>query len=327
MVATSIDVVQRAKRLVWEACCEGSGDGVVPDPSAFALDVEFHGPAPIDRVDGRHQLVDGVYGPLASALTAGRRRPYLFLGGVWDDEVWVAFTGTIDGSLNRSWLGIPPTGRPISVRFGEFHRVVDGRIVEVRCLFDVLAVASQAGFDLLPAVRRPGPPPGPAAGNGLSIDRQSPAETAATLGLVNDMLDGCNRLVDDDLASMGMDRFWHEDMAWYGPWGVGTACGFDEFQTEAQGPSVASFPNRRGGFHRARIADGVTAAFTGWPSLRGTFDGAPFRGLQPTKGPIGQNIMDFYVRRGPKLAENWVLIDLIDFARQCGVDLLSGITT
>lgn len=35
------------------------------------------------------------------------------------------------------------------------------------------------------------------------------------------------------------------------------------------------------------------------------------------------NIMDFYVRRGDKLHENWVLIDMVDFAAQCGVDLLA----
>jgi len=29
------------------------------------------------------------------------------------------------------------------------------------------------------------------------------------------------------------------------------------------------------------------------------------------------------MRRGEKLHENWILIDLIDFARQCGVDLLA----
>jgi predicted ester cyclase len=69
----------------------------------------------------------------------------------------------------------------------------------------------------------------------------------------------------------------------------------------------------------------LTAAFTGWPSLTGTFDGLPFRGIEPTGKRIGQNIMDFYVRRDDKLHLNWVLIDLIDFAAQCGVDLLKGL--
>ncbi len=323
-MTTVVERIQQAKNLVWRAC-QVDARGVVPEASTFAPDVAFHGPAPIETVVGRDETIESVYRPLAAAFTAAVRRPYLFLGGVWNDAVWTAACGTIDGELTSPWLGIPPTGKPVTVRFGEFHRVVDGRIVEVRCLFDILSVATQAGFELLPPVKRPESPPGPAAGNGLCLDRQDPDESRITLQLVNDMLGGCNRLVGDKVESMGMGAYWHDDMAWYGPWGVGTALGFDEFQREAQGPSVASFPNRRGGFHHARIADGVTAAFTGWPSLRGTFDGRPFRGIEPTGGPIGQNIMDFYVRRGTKLHENWVLIDLIDFARQCNVDLLEGL--
>ena len=317
------DRIQQAKNLVWRAC-QVDAQGVVPTPSAFAPNVIFHGPAPIDTVAGREAMIESAYRPLDAAMTTARRKPYLFVGGLWQEEVWTAATGTIIGTLTGPWLGIRPTGEPVTVRFGEFHRVVNGHVVEVRCLFDILSVAAQAGFELLPPVKRPQAPPGPAEVDGLCLDPQDPDESTITRRLVDGMLGGCNRLVNGDLESMGMAAYWHDDMAWYGPWGVGTARGFDEFQSEAQGPSVASFPNRRGGFHQARIADGLTAAFTGWPSLRGTFDGEPFRGIEPTGSPIGQNIMDFYVRRGAKLHENWVLIDLIDFARQCGVDLLEG---
>ncbi len=119
-----------------------------------------------------------------------------------------------------------------------------------------------------------------------------------------------------------MAEFWHDDMVWHGPWGIGSCYGFKEFQDYAQGPSVASFPGRTGGYHIARIAEGKTAAFTGWPSLKGQFTGQPFRGFHPTGKNIGMNIMDFYVRRDDKLHENWVLIDLIEFGQQCGVNLL-----
>ena len=33
--------------------------------------------------------------------------------------------------------------------------------------------------------------------------------------------------------------------------------------------------------------------------------------------------MDLYMRRGNKLQENWVLIDLTKFAADCGVDVLA----
>ncbi len=106
MVTDGLEAVQHAKRLVWEAYQDKPAGGLIPESSYFLSNVEFHGPAPIDRVNGRDELIDGVYAPLTSALPAGRRLPYLFLGGVWGGDVWVAATGTIEGALRRPWLGI-----------------------------------------------------------------------------------------------------------------------------------------------------------------------------------------------------------------------------
>lgn len=290
----------------------------------FHPDAVFHGPAPIDRLNGRDAIAAEVYAPLARAFPLVERHPYLFLGGTWQGQSWVATTGNLIGEQVRRWCRVPAGADARRLRFGEFYRVEEGRIVEVRCLFDIPALAAQAGYRLLPPFAgRAEPPPGPVLENGLCYQEQDPTVSAYTLQLVEDMLGGCNRLNGSDLASMGMGAYWHEDMVWHGPWGIGSCRGFREFQDHAQGPSVRSFPNRRGGFHQARFADGLTAAFTGWPSLRGTFNGEPFRGIAPTGGEIGQNIMDFYVRRGEKLHENWILIDLVDFARQCSVDLLA----
>lgn len=320
MTPTAADV-DRAKRLVWDVWTGARRTALHPE-------VEFHGPAPIGRLDGAVAVQETVHVPMAEALLDRRWEPYVFLGGVWNgDEIWVAHTGQISGVFAGPLWHVPPSGRTVSVRYGDFSRVVDGQIVEIRVLLDIVGLAAQTGIHLLPEPpARNHLPPGPALGNGLTLAASDPAESAFTLRLVEDMLGGCNRLDGDDLASMGMAAYWHPDMVWHGPHGIGSSYGFDEFERFAQGPSVRSFPNRRGGFHEARIADGLTAAFTGWPSLRGDFTGEPFRGIEPTGGPIGQNIMDFYVRRGPKLHENWVLIDLIDFAAQCGVDLMERLT-
>ena len=313
--------IAAAKALVWGAWSGETG-------TALADDVVAHVSAPVGRLDGVDAVQEAIRARLGRSLLQHRWEPYLFLGGVWDGQVWVAHTGNIVGVFAEPLWGIPPSGRVASLRYGDFARVEDGRVVEVRTLFDVVGFAAQAGIDLLPdPPARNGLPPGPVAANGIVRTSSSEDETSYTLQLVEDMLGGCNRLDGSDLVSMGMAAYWHEDMVWHGPHGIGSSYGFAEFQDYAQGPSVRSFPNRRGGFHQARFADGVTAAFTGWPSLQGDFTGEPFRGIAPTGGPIGQNIMDFYVRRGDKLHENWVLIDLIDFAAQCGVDLLEGLSS
>ena len=323
--------VPAAKALIWALWRELEGcpkPFTLPRPSAFAEAVEFYGPAPLGMLSGRDALFDTVYAPLARTFPVLQRQLYLFLGGTFEGHTWVASSGDFIGLMAADWLGIPAAKNPVRLRFGEFYRIQAGRIVEIRCLLDILGLAAQAGYPLLPPFAgRATTPPGPMAQNGLCEQPQDPAATAKTLALVEAMIGGCNQLDQRGLASMGMDAYWHEDMVWHGPWGIGSCYGFREFQNYAQGPSVASFPDRRGGYHRVRFADGITAAFTGWPSLRGTFSGEPFHGLAPSGKPIGMNIMDFYVRRGDKLHENWVLIDLVDFWDQCGVDLLAELKT
>ncbi|MEM8555283.1 MAG: ester cyclase [Pseudomonadota bacterium] len=338
--------VQAAKDLVRAFWYRGP---TLPDLSLLHPGVSFHGPAPIGHLTGAADLERHLYQPLTTLFSSSlfpkysgeeldrrskegqrpsiMRDAYMFLGGTWQGQTWVATTGQITGpARGRVWRLPDLGGQVANLRFGEFYRIAEGEIVEIRCLYDILGLLAQCGHRLLPPFEgRPEIPQGPAKKNGLRYDPSPEHETQPTLDLVEAMLGGCNRLNGSDLASMGMAAFWHGDMRWCGPWGVGETRGFQEFQDHAQGPSVRSFPDRRGGFHVARFADGPAAAFTGWPSLRGTFTGAPFRGIPPSGGPIGQNIMDFYIRRGDKLAENWVLIDLIDFAAQCGVDLLAQV--
>ncbi|MDJ0780335.1 MAG: ester cyclase [Desulfosarcinaceae bacterium] len=322
---------QSAKDLIWKlwqrlTLTDGPKSFVLPQRTAFSDAIVFYGPAPIGTLDGPEAIFDEVYAPLAESFPQVRRQPYLFLGGSFEGRTWVATTGDFVGQMAHAWLGIPAPIHPVRLRFGEFYCIEEGRISEIRCLFDILGLAAQAGYPLLPPFEgRAEVPPGPQQVDGVCISPQDPVETAKTLDLVEGMIGGCNRLDGDDWTSMGMDAFWHPDMVWHGPWGIGSCYGFQEFRDYAQGPSVASFPNRRGGFHRARFADGVTAAFTGWPSLRGTFTGAPFHGAAPTGRPIGMNIMDFYVRRDDRLFENWVLIDLIDAWQQFGIDLMDAL--
>ena len=308
------DLVAAAKALVW--------GGIARFSFPLAEDGAWRACAPLDDIIGADAVERRWRAPLARAFAGMAFHPYLFLGGEWGDEVWVAASGNIVGEFRAPLFGVPPSGRAAKLRVGAFWRVEGNRVAEGFILPDLLGLAAQSGLRLLPPFAgEEGPPTGPAADNGIRLGDPPPKESAKTLALVEAMLGGCNRLRDGQLGSMGMSAFWRADMVWHGPWGVGTCRGFESFQRDAQGPSVESFPDRRGGFHRCRFADGEAAAFVGWPSLRGTFSGAPFRGIPPTGKTIGQRVMDFYIRRGERLAENWVLIDLVDFARQCGAGL------
>ncbi|MCR9136117.1 MAG: ester cyclase [Alphaproteobacteria bacterium] len=318
----------QAKEIIWSLWADQIEQSVPfteRRPDLFHTDVVFHGPAPIGRLNGYDALREHLYGPLAESFSTIRRMPYLFFADRYEDTTWVGTTGDWVGRMVRPFLGIMPGPAPRRLRFGEFYKVEDGAIREIRCLFDIPGLAAQAGIHLLPPFAgHPGPVPGPQSGNGINREPQSGLESAITRDLVTRLIGGCNVLDGSDLKSMGMETYWHDDMVWHGPWGIGSAYGFDEFQRFAQGPSVSSFPNRRGTWPKdVFIAEGCVSGFAGWPSLVGEFTGAPFRGIPATGSAISQTIMDFYIRRGDKLWENWVLIDLVDFAHQCGVDLLA----
>ncbi len=285
----------------------------------------FHGPEPVGPVIGADAYRGRVVEPLMRALPDARKEPYLFLAGEYRGGFWAAATGNLVGTMRAPWAGIPASGETRSLRFGEFYRFDGDRICEIRCLYDILGLAAQSGIRLLPPFGgADGIPPGSRRVSAPREDAAGPADTEHTFRLVKDMLEGCNRLVGSDLASQGMERYWWPDMVWHGPWGIGSAYGLDAFFEHAQGPSVRAFPHRRGAWPKTcYIAEGRFAAQTGWPSLVGVFNGEPFRGIRPTGGPIGQNVMDFYVRDGDLIAENWVLIDLVKFGLDCGVDLMA----
>lgn len=294
-----------------------------PPMAVFAPEVKAWLPAPFGRVSGAEALGARFYRPLLEAFGTTRIGPELLLADRFGGATWVAAMGALRSDQGAPFLGIPP-GRGRVLRFGLFLRFAGARIDEMRVLFDLPQLAAQAGIDLLPpfAGRPEVETPDPALA--LNLGPKPPAESGTSRDLVAALIGGLNQLKAGRLASMPQRDFWDVEMRWYGPWGIGACHGFREYQEFAQGPSVASFPDRRGTWPKdAFVAEGQVAAFTGWPSLVGTFSGAPFRGIPPTGGPIGQTIMDFYLRRGERLYQNWVFIDLIDFAAQCGVDLMA----
>lgn len=316
-----------AKRLVWELgrACDAAPERT-PEliRGAVAPDVAWRGPHPIGELSGVEALIASFWSPLLAAIPDLRRRPYLFLGGRFEGGTWVVATGDLIGTFVSDWLGIPATGGSVRMRYGAFHRVEGDAIVQSFALFDLLELIRQAGFELLPPqLGRALWVPGPLGGGGLLLGEQDDVESATTLALIEAMIfTGLNSYDGADQASMGLERYWHPHMVWHGPVGIGSAYGIDAFRRDAQRPIVTAIPDRKGVGHKARIAEGAFAASTGWPSLGGTHRN-PYLGWPAHGQRVGWNIMDFWRRDGDMLLENWNLIDLIDVARQSGVDLLA----
>lgn len=316
---------QSNKQLVWaywQTMQRGAGLSAL---GAFLhADVAWHGFHPMRHLNGIAEVSDRYWQPLLHALPDLIRRPYIFLSGHFEGGEWVCGTGELIGTFVRDWLGIPASRTSVCMRFGEFCKVRDGRIVEVRIILDLPGLMRQTGIDLVPPnYGRDIWVPGPTTGDGILLEPQSPAESAKSLGLVEEMIfGGLNKYDQKSQDSQGLERFWHPDMVWHGPAGIGSAYGMDEFKKNAQGPIVGAFPDRKGVGHKARVAEGFYAASTGWPSLGGTHVNR-YMDWPPTGERIGWNIMDFWRRDGERLRENWVMIDLIGAALESKVDLLA----
>jgi len=299
--------------------------------SADALWVVSH---PVNELRGPQQVLRSFVHPLRRAFPDVERRTDLFFAGHWDGRIdggagtWVTATGHYLGKFKEPLWGIPPTGEPAWLRFGEFYRIEDGCIVEARILLDLIDLARQAGVRLLPAssgLELLVPGPRNASGT-MHLQAQARDDSASTcLPLVEAMIGGLGRYDQHDLRSMGMDQYWQPDMMWYGPCGIGTSRGIDGFQTHHQKPFLLAFPDRKGGHHRARFGEGEFAASTGWPSVRATHAG-PYLGTPATQRPITMRVMDWWRQEGGLLAENWVLIDLPHLFLQMGVDLLAPLS-
>lgn len=135
------------------------------------------------------------------------------------------------------------------------------------------------------------------------------------------------QLVDDmysdmNLSKLGlMQKYWFQDMVWAGPAGIGTMNGIDEFEYDYRDPFIKSFPDKDAE-DLVRIAEGDWVAGAGYQYTTFAED---WLGIPATGEKIKMRYMDFWrieERDGErKLAENWVLIDILGVLEQAGYDV------
>lgn len=309
----------------WQTVCGG-------DPSALqtgfselvAPDAPWEVSSPIGSVAGEEAL-ERCLKPLVEALALTSVSWHVLISDRWKDgATYVSATGYLRGTHHAPWLGIAATGEPAALRFGALHRVDGNRIVASWVLLDVLDLAYRAGVPNLPGRYDRSLVPAPGTGDGVVTGQRDEAATAATRQLVESMIDGLGTFDGTDLGSMGMERFWDPDMGWYGPGGIGTTIALRGFEDLHQRPFLASFPDRGGGDHVARLASDAYFASGGWPSVRATHSGAPYLGVPARGGPVEMRVMDWWRRGDDGLAENWVLIDMPHLLEQLGHALFVG---
>ena len=278
---------------------------------------------PFEDLDGPGGLLDQALFPLADAVPYLERRDTIVIAGSVLGQDWVGCAGYYTGLFERPWLKIPPTGHQISLRFHEFYRMEEGRVIEMQALWDIPEVMMQAqAWPMAPSVGREWHVPGPATQDGIVAPPHDEEKATSSVKLVSDMLQRLSRFADGGVKAMALDKYWHPKMNWYGPSGIGTNRRIQGFRNWHQIPFLAAMPNRRGsGGKGALFGDGEYVGFTAWPGMTATITGDGWMGIAPAGQKITMRSLDFWRCEEGLIRENWVLVDLLDVYTQIGVDV------
>lgn len=283
---------------------------------------------PLGKLTGPAALLETGYAPLLAAIPDLERRDYIVVGAVDRGENWIGCGGYYTGVFEQPWLDIPPTQHLVTMRYIEFFRLQDDRIVEMLLLWDIPQLMMQAGaWPMAPSLGVEMHVPGPATQDGIVTAPYDTKRSAASMQLVRNMVDGLGNYAAGGHEAMQLERFWHPKMNWYGPAGIGSNRRISEFRKWHQVPFLNAMPNRSAdtseGGYDCFFADGDYVAFCGWPAMRATVSGDGWMGIAPSGKVIEFCSLDIWRCEDGLLRENWVLIDLLDIYDQLGVDVLA----
>jgi hypothetical protein len=295
-----------------------------------AKDYHWRGMHPFYEQYGAKEVTHTFWKPFRKSFSPIQRRVDIFFAGAneCDDgkTTWVVNVGNFLGLFDQDWLGIPSTGKMVFLRYAEFHRVnKDGKIEETALFCDVISVMHQAGhYPLPPMTGAAFLYPGPRTHDGLQYEKHDAAEAEKTMKVLNQMIADLDTLNTNDAGKCPPEllaKTWHDDMIWYGPFGIGASYTIKRYQQQHQYPFRDNLYDKVFNGHIARFAEGNYCGFFGWPNLNNKNTGG-FLGMTANDTNAPMRIVDIYRREGNKLAENWVYIDLLHYLFEQGLDVL-----
>ncbi len=288
----------------------------------FARDCLVQLAHPLETLDGVAGLYEAAYAPMLAAVPDLERRDFIVMAGEANGDNWVGCCGHYMGVFERPWLDIPPTRHLMAMRYHEFFRLEDGQVVEMQALWDIPQVMQQAGaWPMLPSLAPDWVVPGPATEDGIITGPYDEAKSRASRDWVTAMLQSLQRS-PEGVEAMALDRYWHPQMMWYGPAGIGSMRRIAGFRNWHQIPFLKAMPDRSVFRDKGiMFGDGEYVAFTGWPGMSMTISGDGWLGIAPSTQAITMRSLDFWRCEKGLIRENWVLVDLLHVYAQLGVDV------
>ena len=292
----------------------------------FAQDADINVVHPFNRLQGPDAYYNDFLRPLQHAFEGLFRRDDIVMSGQFEGQHWISSTGYYVGRFARNWIGLKATDTLCYLRYGEFHRIEDGKAIESYIYLDIpelMIACNQWPLVMGPGLSRgyTGLIQGPASRDGVISTSPDPADGERSYQIVTEML---GALATNDEA---WRPYWHENMMWYGPGAFGSFVGIDEFAS-FQVPFESQFQGWSGGSknngltkHFTRFGEGNYTCSGGWPSLTG-INVKPFLGQGPTHERIFMRVCDWWRRENDLLVENWVFVDVPHALLQLGFDPL-----
>jgi predicted ester cyclase len=292
----------------------------------FAKDALVQLAYPFETLASPDALFTDVFSRLQRAIPDLERRDTIVMAGPTSHgDNWVGCCGYYTGSFEQPWLDIPPTGHQVAMRFHEFFRMEEGRIVEMQALWDIPELMMQANaWPMAPSLGREWQVPSPATQNGFVPDPWNREHAMASQQLVSDMCDGLGNYAQGGVDAMELDKYWHPRCSWYGPSGIGTGRGLRGFRNWHQIPFLNGLPDRVGDAAAGHLfADGDFVGFTAWPGMHMSVSGDGWMGIAPAGQKITMRSLDFWRCENGLIRENWVLVDLLHVYHQLNVDVFA----
>lgn len=282
---------------------------------------------PINEANSGEGYVTDLIAPIAHAFEGFTRQNYVMIGGEYLGSEWVTSTGYFYGHFKHPLFGIPASGKMAFLRFGEFHRMEDGRIVETHVYLGFAELIIALGlWPLAPSQGYEGVVPGPATHDGILIEASDPPTSRASADLVEGML---KLLTTKDAA---WRPYWDDRMVWYGPDGLGTCTtvdAFDAFQRPFESTFEGWGDGKEAGISsvqaNCKAGDGEYTFLHGWRMITGVHI-KPFLGLEPTGKRVFMRDCDSWRCENGKIVENWCMLDIPHVLLQLGYDLFDEVS-
>ena len=85
---------------------------------------------PFNQMVGSKSYLEHFLLPLQNSFRGLYRRDDIFMSGEFEGQKWVSSTGYYVGQFVKDWIGISATGLLSYLRYGEFHRIKNGKAVQ-----------------------------------------------------------------------------------------------------------------------------------------------------------------------------------------------------